>query len=143
MMRDSSSERSVDCLAFAVSTAVRLKQMAILNRVFPDDPERHVSHETIYTAIDALPRGELRMQVVACLRHGCSTRMPRTRGEDWVMPGHREGDFHLGHGQQVLSGRACRVHQPSVAAGEHGGRHRRIRDGERPIKAEFDFRPAA
>ena len=30
---------------------------ATLKRVFPDEPERHVSHETIYTAIYAQPRG--------------------------------------------------------------------------------------
>jgi len=36
---------------------------ATLKRVFPDDPERHVSHETIYTAIYAQPRGELRKQL--------------------------------------------------------------------------------
>ena len=33
---------------------------ATLKRLFPDEPERHVSHETIYTAIYAQPRGELR-----------------------------------------------------------------------------------
>ena len=54
-----------------------------LKRVFPDEPERHVSHETIYTAtIYAKPRGELRRQLIACLRHGRSTRMPRSRGAD-------------------------------------------------------------
>jgi IS30 family transposase len=52
---------------------------ATLKRVFPDEPERHVSHETIYTAIYAQPRGELRKQLVACLRHGRSTRC-RARG---------------------------------------------------------------
>jgi len=50
--------------------------------VFPHEPERRVSHETNYTAIDAQLRGELRRQLVACLRHGHSTRMPRTRGTD-------------------------------------------------------------
>jgi transposase, IS30 family len=30
-----------------------------LTRVFPNDPDLHVSHETIYTAIYAQPRGEL------------------------------------------------------------------------------------
>jgi len=89
---------------------------ATLKRMLPDEPERHVSHETIYTAIYAQPRGELRKQLVACLRHGRSTRMPRTRGEDRrgqipdmvsihvrppevndrVMPGHWEGDFIKG-----------------------------------------------
>jgi IS30 family transposase len=55
---------------------------ATLKRVFPDEPERHVSHETIYTAIYAQPRGELRRQLIACLRQGRSTRMPRRRGTD-------------------------------------------------------------
>ena len=51
---------------------------ATLKRVFPNEPERHVSHETSYTAIYAQPRGELRRQLVACLRQGRSTRLPRT-----------------------------------------------------------------
>ena len=41
---------------------------ATLKCAFPDEPERHVSHETIYTAIYAQPRGELRKQLVACLK---------------------------------------------------------------------------
>jgi IS30 family transposase len=97
---------------------------ATLKRVFPDDPDRHVSHETIYTAIYAQPRGELRKQLVACLRHGRSTRLPRTRGEDRrgqipdmvsihvrppevddrVMPGHWEGDFIKGAGNKSSVG---------------------------------------
>ena len=92
--------------------------------MFPDEPERHVSHETIYTAIYAQPRGELRKQLVACLRHGRSTRMPRSRGEDRrgqipdmvsihvrppevddrVMPGHWEGDFIKGAGNKSSVG---------------------------------------
>jgi hypothetical protein len=86
---------------------------ATLKRVYPDQPEHHVSHETIYTAIYAQPRGELRRQLIACLRQGRSTRMPRSRGtdrrgqipemvsihvrppevNDRVMPGHWEGDL--------------------------------------------------
>ncbi len=97
---------------------------ATLKRVFPNAPERHVSHETIYTAIYAQPRGELRRQLVACLRHGHSTRMPRTRGtdrrgqipdmvsihvrppevNDRVMPGHWEGDFIKGAGNKSSVG---------------------------------------
>ena len=89
---------------------------ATLKRVFPDEPERHVSHETIYTAIYAQPRGELRRQLIACLRHGRNTRMPRSRGadrrgqlpemvsihvrppevDDRLMPGHWEGDLLKG-----------------------------------------------
>jgi IS30 family transposase len=95
-----------------------------LKRVFPDEPQRHVSHETIYTAIYAQPRGELRRQLIACLRHGRSTRMPRTRGadrrgqipdmvsihlrppevDDRVMPGHWEGDFIKGAGNKSSVG---------------------------------------
>jgi len=95
-----------------------------LKLVFPDEPERHVSHETIYTAIYAQPRGELRRQLIACLRQGRGTRMPRTRGEDRrgqipdmlsihvrppevddrVMPGHWEGDFIKGAGNKSSVG---------------------------------------
>jgi IS30 family transposase len=95
-----------------------------LKRVFPDEPERHVSHETIYNSIYAQPRGELRRQLVACLRRGHSTRMPRTRGDDRrgqipdmvsihvrppevndrVMPGHWEGDFIKGAGNKSSVG---------------------------------------
>jgi len=96
----------------------------ILKRVWPHDPTMHVSHESIYTAIYAHPRGELRRQLVACLRHGHSTRLPRTRGkdrrgqipemvsihvrppeiEDRVMPGHWEGDFIKGAGNKSSVG---------------------------------------
>ena len=67
-----------------------------------------VSQETIYTAIYAYPCGELRRELIACLRHGHHSHMSRTRGtdrrrqipemvsihvlpseiEDRVMPGH-------------------------------------------------------
>jgi IS30 family transposase len=96
----------------------------ILKRVWPDDPRMHVAHETIYTAIYAHPRGELRRQLIACLRHGRSTRMPRKRGadrrgqipemvsihvrapavDDRVMPGHWEGDFIKGAGNKSSVG---------------------------------------
>ena len=97
---------------------------ATLKRVFPDEPGRHVSHETIYTAIYAQPRGELRRQLVACLRQGHGTRMPRSRGtdrrgqipdmvsihvrppevDDRVMPGHWAGDFIKGAGNKSSVG---------------------------------------
>jgi IS30 family transposase len=96
----------------------------VLKRVWPDDPTMHISHESIYTAIYAHPRGELRRQLIACLRHGRSTRMPRKRGvdrrgtipdmvsihvrppeiEDRVMPGHWEGDFIKGAGNKSSVG---------------------------------------
>jgi IS30 family transposase len=97
---------------------------ATLKRVWPDDPSKQVSHETIYTAIYAQPRGELRRQLVACLRHGRSTRLARKRGtdrrgqipdmlsihvrppevDDRVMPGHWEGDFIKGAGNKSSVG---------------------------------------
>ena len=97
---------------------------ATLRRVFPHQREFQVSHETIYTAIYAHARGELRRELIACLRHGHSTRLPRSRGtdrrgqipdmisihvrppevEDRVMPGHWEGDFIKGAGNKSSVG---------------------------------------
>lgn len=74
------------------------------------------SHETIYTAIYAAPRGELRRELVALLRQGRGARKPRTRGtdrrgalkdivsihmrppeaNDRLLPGHWEGDLIKG-----------------------------------------------
>jgi IS30 family transposase len=93
-------------------------------RMYPTEPTQQVSHETIYTAIYAQPRGELRRQLIACLRHGHSTRMSRARGtdrsgqipymvsihvrppeiEDRLLPGHSEGDFIKGAGNQSSVG---------------------------------------
>jgi IS30 family transposase len=84
----------------------------------------HVSHETIYAAIYARSRGQLRRQFIACLRHGRTTRMPRRRGvdrrgqipemvsihvrppeiEDRLMPGRWEGDFIKGAGNKSSVG---------------------------------------
>ena len=97
---------------------------ATLRQVFPHQREFQVSHETIYTAIYAHARGELRRELIACLRHGHSTRLPRSRGtdrrgqipemvsihvrppevEDRVMPGHWEGDFIKGAGNKSSVG---------------------------------------
>jgi IS30 family transposase len=83
-----------------------------LKRMHPDNPGLHFSHETIYQAIYAMPRGELRAEVVALLRFGHAKRRPRTRGKDRrgqipdivsihhrpaeidrrLVPGHWEGD---------------------------------------------------
>ena len=50
--------------------------------VHPETPSLQVSHETIYTAIYAMPRGELRTQVIGWLRFGHAKRRPRARGQD-------------------------------------------------------------
>ena len=82
----------------------------------PDAPTVPVSHETIYSALYAMPRGELRTELSACLRQARKRRRPRARGadrrgtlptmvnihmrppeiEDRVMPGHWEGDLIKG-----------------------------------------------
>jgi IS30 family transposase len=79
----------------------------ILPRMFPDDPSMRVSHETIYTALYAMPRGELRTELLSTLRQGRKAR----RGElpnmvsihqrapeidERVIPGHWEGDLIKG-----------------------------------------------
>ena len=53
-----------------------------LRRMYPDDPTKRASHETIYTALYAMPRGELRRDLIACLRQGNDLRRPRSRGDD-------------------------------------------------------------
>lgn len=95
-----------------------------LRRMWPDHPERHVSHETIYNAIYAHPKGELRRALVACLRQARNTRRPRSGGEDRrgqipemvsihvrppevndrLMPGHWEGDLIKGAGNRSSVG---------------------------------------
>lgn len=39
-----------------------------LQRMHPDNPKQRVSHETIYHTLYAMPRGELRRELIACLR---------------------------------------------------------------------------
>jgi transposase, IS30 family len=98
-------------------TAHSPEQIAgILRRMHPDEPRLQVSHETIYTALYAMPRGELRAELIACLRQARKTRRPRARGEDRrgtipnmtsihlrppevderIIPGHWEGDLIKG-----------------------------------------------
>jgi len=89
---------------------------ATLRRMFPDQPDMHVSHETIYSAIYAQPAGELRRELVKCLRQAKNTRRPRSAGDDRrgqipemvsihvrppevnerTLPGHWEGDLIKG-----------------------------------------------
>jgi IS30 family transposase len=87
-----------------------------LGRMEPADQGERVCHETIYVALYALPRGELRRDLLACLRQGRQKRRPRGRGADRrgfvpdelriaerpediaerLIPGHWEGDFIKG-----------------------------------------------
>lgn len=85
-----------------------------LKRTYPDRRERWVSHQTIYAALHILPRGELKRELLACLRREGKARRA---GEatpvhrPWVhqliddrpaeartrqVPGHWEGDLLIG-----------------------------------------------
>jgi IS30 family transposase len=90
----------------------------------PDDPAQRVSHETVYLALYALPRGELRKDLLGRLRQGRKARRPRGRGADRrgqlagmtpiherpaevagrQVPGHWEGDFIKGAGNRSAVG---------------------------------------
>ncbi|MFG2884252.1 IS30 family transposase [Streptomyces sp. NPDC048297] len=88
-----------------------------LRRGFPDRPEMHVTHETVYQALYVQGRGELRRELAKALRTGRARRRPhrqsnkrQTRAvKDMVMisdrpaeaadravPGHWEGDLITG-----------------------------------------------
>jgi IS30 family transposase len=95
-----------------------------LRRKYPDRPTWHVSHETIYTAIYAAPRGALRQGLVALLRQHKCARRPRGQGanrrgqmhdlpsihdrppeaNERLLPGHWEGDFIKGARNQSSVG---------------------------------------
>lgn len=95
-----------------------------LRRHYPDQPAWHVSHETIYTAIYAAPRGALRQGLVALLRQHKCARRPRGQGanrrgqmadlpsihdrpaeaNERRLPGHWEGDFVKGAGNHSSVG---------------------------------------
>ena len=91
-----------------------------LKAMWPNDASQTASHETIYNAIYLHPRGELKRELIACLRHHNKTRKPRNRGadrsrqiadmnsikirppeiEDRLIPGHWEGDLIKGAGNR-------------------------------------------
>ncbi|WSY48625.1 IS30 family transposase (plasmid) [Embleya sp. NBC_00888] len=84
---------------------------------FPDRPEMHVVHETVYQALYVQSRGELRRDLARDLRTGRARRKPRRQAqqrqpryrdpmvmiserpaeaEDRAVPGHWEGDLIIG-----------------------------------------------
>jgi IS30 family transposase len=101
------------------------EQIAIkLKQAHRHEPELRVSHETIYTTIYARPKGELRKELIDCLRWSRSTRKRRSAGEDRrgrlvdaisihmrppeaedrLLPGHWEGDLIRGAGNRSAIG---------------------------------------
>ena len=96
----------------------------ILRRLHPDTPALNLSHESLYTAIYAMPRGELRRDIVKLMRQGRAARRPRSRGKDRrgqiinmlpiserpsevderLVPGHWEGDLIKGRRNQSAVG---------------------------------------
>lgn len=87
-----------------------------LRRQYPGNTAMHASHETIYTYIYILPRGELRKELLSYLRQDRATRQRRYRGtekrgripnmisiherpegvEKRTVPGHWESDLLIG-----------------------------------------------
>ena len=87
-----------------------------LRATFPENPELHGSHETIYLALYVQGRGELRRELQRSLRSGRTLRRAKTRlptgvgqlpdmvmicerppeVEDRAVPGHWEGDLIMG-----------------------------------------------
>ncbi|BDH10017.1 IS30 family transposase [Streptomyces hygroscopicus] len=84
---------------------------------FPDRPEMHVVHETVYQALYVQGRGELRRELTRALRTGRTRRKPRRQAQqrqpryrdpmvmiserpaeaaDRAVPGHWEGDLIIG-----------------------------------------------
>ena len=115
-------------LRFQVLTLLQWKwspeQIAsTLARMNLDDTSARVSHETIYDTLYAHPRGELRRELLACLRWQRSKRKPRSGGvdrsrlvnalsihvrppeiQDRLLPGHWEGDLIKGAGNRSAVG---------------------------------------
>jgi len=106
-----------DCVMFFLQLRYSPEQIAgILRIVHPNSPSLQACHETIYTAIYAMPRGALRTQAITWLRFAHSKRRPRARGtdrrgqipcmtsiherpievEERLVPGHWEGDLIKG-----------------------------------------------
>jgi transposase, IS30 family len=67
-----------------------------------------VSHETIYTALYALPRGDLRRELLGHLRQGRQNRRPRSRGTD--RRGFVTDDIRIAERPQEIEGRLIPGH---------------------------------
>jgi IS30 family transposase len=119
-----------------------------LRAQFPQRPEMHVVHETVYQALYVQGRGELRRELARALRTGRARRKPRRQAqqrqprfstpmvmiserpaeaEDRAVPGHWEGDLIIGKDGASAIGtlveRATRyvmlLHLPDGRGAEH------------------------
>ncbi|MFD7833570.1 IS30 family transposase [Kitasatospora sp. NPDC059803] len=119
-----------------------------LRDTFPERPEMHVVHETVYQALYVQGRGELRRELAGALRTGRARRVPHRQAaarrprfatpmvmiserpaeaEDRAVPGHWEGDLIIGKDGASAIGtlveRATRyvmlLHLPHGRAAEH------------------------
>lgn len=84
---------------------------------YPSHPRMNISHESIYTYLYALPRGQLKHELITYLRQHHQIRRPRSRCRlksrpiqdilsieerpsevaNRTIPGHWEGDLIMGH----------------------------------------------
>ncbi len=123
-----------------------------------NEPVR-LCHETIYQAIYAMPKGELRTDTIALLRFGHNKRRPRTRGDDRrgqipnmtsidlrpadiaerLVPGHWEGDHIKGAGNCSQVGTLVERKTRYVALVKlHNGTAQATTDGFGTILQRFD-----
>jgi transposase, IS30 family len=116
-----------------------------LRRKFPDRPEMHVVHETVYQALYVQGRGQLRRELADALRSGRARRRPQRQANrrqtrfttpmamiserpaeaaDRAVPGHWEGDLIIGKDGKSAIGtlveRATRYVMLLHLPGDHG-----------------------
>ncbi|TLQ41981.1 IS30 family transposase [Streptomyces marianii] len=116
-----------------------------LRAQFPDRPEMHVVHETVYQALYVQGRGQLRRELAGALRSGRARRRPQRQAncrqprfttpmvmiserpaeiEDRAVPGHWEGDLIIGKDGKSAIGtlveRATRYVMLLHLPGDHG-----------------------
>lgn len=116
-----------------------------LKLTYPDDPEMHVSHESIYRTLFVQSRGALRKELTAYLRTGRvirrvhGVRLPDGRGgrpgivniserpaeaEDRAVPGHWEGDLVFGRQMSPVATLVERSTRYLLLVGLPGGSHK-------------------